>query len=448
VRKIIPVVAAGATALALAGTTFGYANLNKSVTLSVDGQTAEVRTSADTVAALLRSRGIDVNGHDVVAPNLDAKVEDGTRVAVKFGRQVTFTVDGAAQTIWTTATTVDDALATLGMNLSGAELSTSRSSGIGRQGLTIVIATQKKIIIIDAGKKRTITTTGQTLADALAAAKIKVDENDKLSASPNTRLADGAKFTFTDVEISSKTKKIKVDFDTVRKESSKLKKGVTKIDTPGERGVRAVTYKIVRNNDKIVKRAKIKSKLITKPVAEVILVGTKKTTTSTKKSSGGGSTTPSGSVWDKLAKCESGGNWSTNTGNGYYGGLQFSLGTWRAYGGSGMPNKASREQQIAIAKKLQADAGWGAWPACSAPRKSWRLTRRWQRFWRRAAPIPRSWTAPTKTSTASSNGCSWNGSATPASGCTRDGHATSRCRSTCGSTSVAGFPCCRPVSPR
>jgi resuscitation-promoting factor RpfB len=369
VRKIIPVVAAGATALALAGTTFGYANLNKSITLSVDGQTTEVRTSADTVGALLRSRGIEVNGHDVVAPNLDAKVDDGTRVAVKFGREVTFTIDGAAQTIWTTATTVEDALAALGLNLAGAELSTSRSSGIGREGLTIVIATQKKIILIDAGKKRTITTTGQTLADALLAAKIKVDEDDELSASPKTRLVDGAKFTFTDVEIKSKTKKLTVDFDTVRKESSKLKKGVTKIDTPGERGVRAVTYKIVRHNGKIVERNKIKSRLINKPVTEVILVGTKKPTT-TKKSSGGsssgGSSTPSGSVWDKLAQCESGGNWSINTGNGYYGGLQFSLSTWRAYGGSGMPNEASREEQIAIAKKLQADAGWGAWPACSS----------------------------------------------------------------------------------
>ena len=368
-RKIIPVVAAGATALALAGTTFGYANLNKSITLSVDGQTTEVRTSADTVGALLRSRGIEVNGHDVVAPNLDAKVDDGTRVAVKFGREVTFTIDGAAQTIWTTATTVEDALAALGLNLAGAELSTSRSSGIGREGLTIVIATQKKIILIDAGKKRTITTTGQTLADALLAAKIKVDEDDELSASPKTRLVDGAKFTFTDVEIKSKTKKLAVDFDTVRKESSKLKKGVTKIDTPGERGVRAVTYKIVRHNGKIVERNKIKSRLINKPVTEVILVGTKKPTT-TKKSSGGsssgGSSTPSGSVWDKLAQCESGGNWSINTGNGYYGGLQFSLSTWRAYGGSGMPNEASREEQIAIAKKLQADAGWGAWPACSS----------------------------------------------------------------------------------
>jgi uncharacterized protein YabE (DUF348 family) len=363
VRKIIPVVAAGATALALAGTTYGYANLNKSVTLSVDGQTTDVQTSADTVGALLKTKGIEVNSHDVVAPNLDAKVEDGTRVAVKFGRQVTFTIDGARQTIWTTATTVDDALAALNMNLAGAELSTSRSSSIGRQGLTIIIGTQKKIIIIDAGKKRTITTTGQTLADALAAVKIKVDEDDKLSAKPSTPLVDGAKFTFTDVEISSKVKKIKVDYDTTRKESSKLKKGVTKIDTPGVRGVRAVTYKIVRHDGEIVKRAKIKSKLIKEPVTEVILVGTKRATT---KKSSGGSSTPSGSVWDKLAQCESGGNWSINTGNGFYGGLQFTLSTWRANGGSGMPNKASREEQIRVAKKVQASQGWGAWPACSS----------------------------------------------------------------------------------
>ena len=93
-RKIIPVVAAGATTLALAGTTFGYANLNKDVTLSIDGQASHVRTSADSVGALLKSKGIEVNGHDVVAPNLDAKIEDGTRVAVKFGRPLEVNLDG------------------------------------------------------------------------------------------------------------------------------------------------------------------------------------------------------------------------------------------------------------------------------------------------------------------------------------------------------------------
>jgi uncharacterized protein YabE (DUF348 family) len=372
VRKIIPVVAAGATTLALAGTTFGYANLNKSVTLSVDGQTNQVRTSADSVGALLKSEGIHVNNHDVVAPGLEAKIEDGTRVAVKFGREVTFSIDGAEQTIWTTATTVDEALTALTVDLAGAELSTSRSSSIGRQGLAIIIATEKTVVIVDAGKKRTVTTTGQTLDEALAAAKITVDHDDKLSASPNARLVDGAKFTFTRVDIKSKTKKVKVDYDTTRKKTSTLNKGVTKIDTRGVSGVRAVTYKLVRHNGELVRRTKIKSKLIKKPVTEVILVGTK-TETVRKKSSGSNSSsssssssTPSGSVWDKLAECESGGNWSINTGNGYYGGLQFSLSTWRAYGGDGYPHQASREEQIRIAKKLQAAAGWGSWPACSS----------------------------------------------------------------------------------
>lgn len=72
-----------------------------------------------------------------------------------------------------------------------------------------------------------------------------------------------------------------------------------------------------------------------------------------------------GSTWDRLAQCEAGGNWASNTGNGYYGGLQFSLSSWRAVGGSGYPNQASREQQIAMGEHLRASQGWGAWPACS-----------------------------------------------------------------------------------
>lgn len=73
-----------------------------------------------------------------------------------------------------------------------------------------------------------------------------------------------------------------------------------------------------------------------------------------------------GSVWDRLAQCEAGGNWAINTGNGYYGGLQFTLGSWRAVGGTGYPHQASREEQIARGKMLQARQGWGAWPACTS----------------------------------------------------------------------------------
>jgi LysM repeat protein len=76
----------------------------------------------------------------------------------------------------------------------------------------------------------------------------------------------------------------------------------------------------------------------------------------------------SGATWDRLAQCESGGNWGINTGNGYYGGLQFSAGTWRAFGGgkyASSAHRASRSEQIAIAEKVLDRQGWGAWPACS-----------------------------------------------------------------------------------
>jgi LysM repeat protein len=73
-----------------------------------------------------------------------------------------------------------------------------------------------------------------------------------------------------------------------------------------------------------------------------------------------------GSVWDRLAQCESGGNWSTSTGNGFYGGLQFTLSTWQAAGGSGMPNQASRATQIQVAQEVLQQQGWGAWPTCSS----------------------------------------------------------------------------------
>ena len=70
-------------------------------------------------------------------------------------------------------------------------------------------------------------------------------------------------------------------------------------------------------------------------------------------------------TWDRLAKCEAGGNWATNTGNGYYGGLQFSASTWRSVGGTGLPHQNTREVQIEMGQRLQARAGWSQWPACT-----------------------------------------------------------------------------------
>jgi resuscitation-promoting factor RpfA len=77
-----------------------------------------------------------------------------------------------------------------------------------------------------------------------------------------------------------------------------------------------------------------------------------------------GTATPP-ATWDKIAACESGGDWNTNTGNGYYGGLQFNTVTWHNYGGHGLPHQASKATQVAIAEKVLAEQGWDAWPVCS-----------------------------------------------------------------------------------
>ncbi|GAA0650724.1 resuscitation-promoting factor protein RpfA [Streptomyces thermocarboxydovorans] len=84
---------------------------------------------------------------------------------------------------------------------------------------------------------------------------------------------------------------------------------------------------------------------------------------------GGTAAAADGGVWDRIAQCESGGNWHINTGNGYYGGLQFSGATWRAFGGTAYAptaDRATKAQQIAVATKVQRAQGWGAWPVCSA----------------------------------------------------------------------------------
>ncbi len=363
-RKIIPVVAAGVTALAVAGGTFGYVIANKDVTLAVDGASTEVATTAGTVGEVLADHDITVGDRDVVAPALDAKVTDGTRIAVQFARQVTVNVDGKTRTFWTTATNVDQALTSQGIADDGAKISTSRSTTIGRQGLTFDLATRKTVTVKAAGQSKTVETTATTVGEALAAASITPDGDDLISADRSAPVKDGSTVTFTKVDVKNLTKKETIAYKTVRKNSSTLAKGKTVVDRSGKTGSKKVVYREVRHDGKVSSREAVKTTVTAKPTARILLIGTKKSSSS-ESSGGSAPSVAAGSAWDKLARCESGGNWHINTGNGYYGGLQFSLSTWRAYGGSGLPSSNSREQQIAIAKKVQAAAGWGQWPACS-----------------------------------------------------------------------------------
>jgi hypothetical protein len=162
----------------------------------------------------------------------------------------------------------------------------------------------------------------------------------------------GRHTTFTHVKVKEKyVPREKFAAPVVEKKDSSMNAGDTKVVRPGKPGVRNVTYTLVYEDGKLAAKHVKSQDVLKKPHAKVVRIGTK----------------VAAGPWDALAQCESGGNWHINTGNGYYGGLQFSAGTWHAYGGTGLPSQHSRETQIAIATKLRdASGGYGAWPACAA----------------------------------------------------------------------------------
>ena len=194
---------------------------------------------------------------------------------------------------------------------------------------------------------------------------------------------------------------------TVKKETDSLPKGETKVETAGVDGLVRTTYEVTTQDGKEVSRTPVAQVVVTQKVDEVVLVGTgaaKKQESKPEQSqsqgqgqsqgqsqsqgqapapsassesaggsggsasggSAGGNDGPVGDdVWAKLAQCESGGNPATNTGNGFYGMYQFTLETWQSLGGTGYPHEADAATQTAMAKKLQAQSGWGQWPGCA-----------------------------------------------------------------------------------
>ena len=348
---------AAVAVLAVAGTTVGYAALSTSVTLSLDGKDQQVRTMGDTVGDVLEAEDIEIGEHDIVGPDLDEPVEDGDKISVRFGREVDLTVDGNTTTHWVNSTDVTAALAEIGRNFGRAEISTSRGMTISRDGAEIEVVTPKELTLRLAGKKPvTRELTALTVKDALEELHVDLDKHDRVEPGRNVRLDDGDRIVYTDVEVEKKRIKREVmDPGTIEQDDDSMTEGTTEVVRDGSEGMRNVLYKIFYVNGKIDVRKVLKQHVLRKPVPAIVKVGT------------ASAYATGNTVWDALAQCESGGNWAINTGNGYYGGLQFNLGTWQAYGGTGLPSSASRETQIAIATKLRdASGGYGAWPGCAA----------------------------------------------------------------------------------
>ncbi|MGZ8737072.1 MAG: transglycosylase family protein [Nocardioides sp.] len=351
---------AGAVLVSVLATGVGYAAMSKTVTVSVDGKSEEVRVLGSTVRDVLESQDISVGERDVVAPGLDSKVSDGTSVAIKYARPLDVSVDGDEKRYWVTATDVTSALEQIGLGFSKADLSVSRGAYIGREGLDLDVVTPKKLTVkIGGDKAKKQTVTALTVAQALDDLGVKVSKLDKVKPGLGATLEEGDKIVLTDVRKVTKGVTESIAFDTVEREDASMYSDESETVRVGKDGSRKVLYNITFVNGEVAKRKALKITVLSAPVDSIVRVGTKERVAAANFASG--STT-----WDQLAQCESGGNWAINTGNGYYGGLQFNLSTWRAYGGAGYPHQNSRESQIAVATRLRdANGGYGAWPHCS-----------------------------------------------------------------------------------
>ena len=352
--------------LAVAGTTYGYATLGTDLTVSVDGEAREVTSRGATVADVLAEEGIEIGEHDLVAPALDEPVEEGALINVRLGRPIELTVDGETTTHWVTSTDVESALGEIGATYDDARLSSSRGAGIDRGGLELEVVTPKKLTFKVAGTKKVRKVPAMTVEGALEQMGVEVGKRDRTEPALDAEVADGDTIVFTDVRWKRKSVAgEQIDFSTQKKDDPSLTVGTTTTERSGTPGLRNVKYRLVYVNGELSKRKVLKAKVTRDPVDAIIRVGTKPKPTPPPAAApnfAGGNT-----VWDRLAQCESGGNWSINTGNGYYGGLQFNLGTWQAYGGTGLPSNNSRETQIAVATRLRnASGGYGAWPGCAA----------------------------------------------------------------------------------
>lgn len=351
-----------AVVTALVGGTTAYTTFDNTVTLSVDGKAESVHTFGDTVEEVLADQDIDLGQHDVVAPSTDSPVQDGTEIAVRYGRQITVTIDGVDREVWTTALSVDEALAELGIRAAGADLSVSRSLGIGRRGLEFEIRTLKDVTIVADGASESVTTTAITVREALADAGISLGDRDQVLPGLEERVATGLTLTVQRVMAEQRTVTVTVDHDVTRRNDSSMYEGETKVVTKGRDGQIERLVEVLVVDGKDGTQRVLSEKILVAAVAEVVNVGTKERPAADAPID----TSGDGGVWDRLAQCESGGNWSINTGNGYYGGLQFSLGTWQAFGGSGYPHQNSKAEQIRIATKVRdARGGYGDWPACA-----------------------------------------------------------------------------------
>jgi uncharacterized protein YabE (DUF348 family) len=344
--------------LGLIGGTLAFFVAQKSVTLTVDGQVRHVGTYADTVGDVLDDQGLEPAAHDVLLPAAGDPLRDGDTVVLNRARKLQLTVDGVSRQVYVTARSVDEALGQLGYRADGLVLSASRSERLPLRGMDLTITTPKEIVLVADGQQRVVTTTAATAGDLLAEQGIALSQTDKTSLYLTQGLLNRMRLQVYRVQVNEVSQTTAVPHDKAETPDPNAFVGDRTVTTPGVDGQKVTRYKVTVVDGVETSREVVSSTVTVAPVTEQATVGTQPKPAAPAVADG--------SVWDRLAQCEAGGNWAANTGNGFYGGLQFNLRTWSANGGSGRPDQASREEQISVGQRVQASQGWGAWPSCSS----------------------------------------------------------------------------------
>jgi uncharacterized protein YabE (DUF348 family) len=353
---------------------------NKTVTLNVDGKVTSVQTLGGTVGQVVKSANLELKPTDRVSPSIDASVRNGTVINVNQAKEVKVSLDGSEKTVNTNAQDVAGLVTELGV-ASASSVSVPRDSQLAVAGSFVSISTPKTVSIVADGKVDTATTTAATVGNVLEDAGLTLGANDRTSQPAHAPVVNNMVIKVSRVDNGQTAVTTEdVPFESVSEESAELLKGEKEVTQEGAAGKVEKTFKLVLVDGREASRTLVSETVTVQPVAEKITVGTKpKPVAQAAPAPTAGTNTGAAApammneaMWDKIAQCESGGNWSINSGNGYYGGLQFDIQTWIGSGGGAYaPNAslASKAQQIDIANRVYAQRGlqpWGCgWAATS-----------------------------------------------------------------------------------
>lgn len=333
-----------------------FVSFDKTIELTVDGETQKVHTFAGTVAGVLEREGITVTEHDSVVPPLDRSVAEGQRIAIRFGRPIDLDVDGSTRRVWVTATSVDAALSELGLRDDNMYVSASRSSAIGREGLKLRVLTPRDVTVVADGKTRELSTVATSVRQVLLEAGISLGALDEVGPQLETAPRDGSTIRVVRVEAKRITVKVDIPFEVREIKDRTMFSSERKIVKRGVKGVKELTLDLIRRDGKVTDRDTVASRVLKEPVGQVVRVGTKATQFAR--------TGVENLNWAALADCESSGNPRAVNPAGYYGLYQFNVPTWRSVGGSGMPHQASAQEQTYRAQLLYKQRGAQPWPVC------------------------------------------------------------------------------------